>query len=207
MQQMELTTWASFKSLVATKGLAIQYTENTNTYDLFGPEAGSFMWHYTMLMDGGSDQTDFETNFKPTANAPLEIKAGAGRPMRVSASPQPDNTIEHWKGYQLTIPAGQTSAYVDVSFSSTVYLHGGYIVSADVDFDDYVQADILIAANNAMYVPGIVSTAYMIPNLPVSFESAESMVFPTSVKIRVTLNTANADATDTHANILVNYFV
>jgi hypothetical protein len=197
--------YATFWSLVSSKNLLPQYIEDIDGYLVFAIE-NTISWQVNVPKDGTANQTDFEANHKTSCNQPLEVKAGVGRPIRVSASPQPDNTVEHWKGYQLVIPAGQTSAYVDISFSSTVYLHGGYIVSADVDFDDYVSADVLIAANNAEYIPGIISTAYMIPNLPVSFESAESMAFPTSVKIRVTLTTASADATDTHANILVDYF-
>lgn len=200
------SSWSDFKSKVSAKSLLPQYTEWLDRYDIFAVE-DNVAWEYTLPKDGSSDQTDFETNYKSTYNQPLEIKSAAGRPVRVSASPQPLNTVEHWKGYQITVPAGQTSAYVDISFSSIVYLKGGYIVSADVDFDDYIQADILITANNAVYIPGIINTAYMIPNQPVSFESAESMAFPTSLKIRVTLITASADVTDTHANILVDYFV
>jgi hypothetical protein len=198
--------YSTFWTLVSSKSLLPQYVNSVDTYLVFAIE-DNISWEVNIPKDGGSNQTDFETNHQASCNQPLEIKAGPGRPIRVSASPQPENTVEHWKGYQLVLPAGQTSAYVDVSFSSMVYLHGGYIVSADVDFDDYVQADVLIAANNAEYIPGIISNAYMIPNLPVSFESAESMAFPTSVKIRVTLTTADVNATDVHANILVDYFI
>jgi hypothetical protein len=198
--------YTTFWTLISSKTLLAQYIDTGDCYQVFALES-SISWETFIPKDGGANQTDFETNHKTSCNQPLEIKAAAGRPLRVSASPQPLNTVEHWKGYQLVLPAGQLSAYVDVSFSSTVYLHGGYIVSADVDFDDYIQADVLVAANNAEYIPGIVSNAYMIPNLPVSFESAESMVFPTSVKIRVTLTTADANATDVHANILVDYFI
>lgn len=203
---MELSSWSNFKALVSAKNLTMQYTQIDNYYDIYAPEAVTFLWHYSLTMDGGSDQIDFETNHMSACNQSLEIKAAAGRPLRVSASPQPLNTVEHWQGYQLVLPAGQLSAYVDISFSNNVYLHGGYIVSADVDFDDYIQADVLLVANSAEYIPGIINTAYMIPNMPVSFESYESMQFPPVVKIRVTLSTATANLADVHANILVDYF-
>ena len=206
MKTVNVTSWASWKTLIAAKNLLPQYIEHADRYDLFAVET-SIVWELSILKDDGADVIDFETNYKSTYNQPLEIKAAAGRPIRISASPQPANTVEHWKGYQITIPTGQTSAYVDISFPSTVYLKGGYIVSADVDFDDYVQVDVLVAANNATYMSGLISTAYMIPNMPVSFESAESMAFPSSLKIRVTLNAGAPDLTDIHANILVDYFV
>jgi len=205
MKEVNLGTYAAFKSLVAAKSLLPQYLDTGDTYHLFAVEA-TICWQYTLPKDGGADQTDFETTFQATCNAALELKAAAGRPLRVSASPQPLNTVERWQGYQIVVPAGQTSAYVDISFSSLVYIHGGYIVSSEVDYDDYVSVDVLVAANNSVYIPGIISSAYMIPNLPVSFESYESMAFPTSVKFRITLNIGAVSATDIHANILVNYF-
>jgi len=198
-------TYTTFWSLVSSKSLLPQYIETADTYYLFAIE-DSISWEVTVLMDGGANQTDFEENHKASCNQPLEIKAAAGRPMRVSASPQPLNTVQHWQGYQLTLPAGQMSAYVDISFPNLVYLHGGYIISSDTDLNDYIQADVLLVANSAEYIPGLISNAYMIPNAQVSFESYESMAFPPTVKIRVTLSTATPNLTDVHANILVDYF-
>jgi hypothetical protein len=195
----------TFWSFISSKNLLPQYINSGDRYIIFATE-DNVSWETIVQQDGTSNQTDFEANHKASCNQPLEIKASVGRPLRVSASPQPLNTVEHWQGYQLVLPAGQLSAYIDISFANNVYLHGGYIVSADVDFDDYIQADVLLAANSAEYIPGIINSAYMIPNLPVSFESAESMEFPTAVKIRVTLNTATPNETDVHANILVDYF-
>ena len=199
-------SYPQLKSLISSKGLLLQYIENLDSYDLFALET-NISWETSVLKDGGSDVIDFETNLKTSCNKPLEIRAAAGRPQRFSSSPQPIGTVEHWKGYQITVPAGQTSAYIDISFGSTVYLRGGYIVSSDVDFDDYVQADVLVAANSATYIGGLITTAYMIPNLPVSFESDESMAFPTSLKIRVTLNICEVEEQDVHANVLVDYFI
>ncbi len=198
-------SYTAFKTLVSAKQLLPQYVDTGSSYEVFAIES-HICWECIVQKDGGSDQTDFETNYESTCNMPVEIKAGVGRPIRVSASPQPEGTVEHWQGYQLVLPAGQLSAYVDISFSHTVYIHGGYIISADTDLNDYVQADVLVVANSAEYLPGIINTAYMIPNAPVSFESAESMEFPTSLKIRVTLSTATANTADVHANILVDYF-
>jgi len=206
MKEINLSTYSDFKAIVSSKSLLPQYHDVGNFYFLFAVES-SVCWQYSLAKDGGSDQTDFENTYRASCNQPLEIKAAAGRPLRVSASPQPLNTIQHWKGFQLVIPAGQTSAYLDISFASTIYLRGGNIVSPDVDFDDSVSVDVLLAANSAPYIPGIISNAYMIPSLPISFESAESMAFPPVVKLRVTVNIGAVQETDVHANILVNYFI
>ena len=210
-------TYENLKTLVSSKALLLQYVELADQYQLFAIEGtvqySTIIYKSNTAVEGidpvteASRISDFEINYKTTANQPLEIKAGAGRPIRVSASPQPLGTVEHWKGYQIVVPVGQSSGYVDVSFSSPVYVHGGYIVSPDVDFSDYVGVDVLLTANSAEYIPGIISTAYMIPNVPVSFESEESMQFPTSLKLRVTLTIGDDHLTDVHANILVDYFI
>lgn len=72
MQEMNLTSWSDFKTLVTSKVLLMQYSVGSNSYEIFAPEAGVFMWHIT-LDSGTSDYTDFETNFKSSANAPMMI--------------------------------------------------------------------------------------------------------------------------------------
>lgn len=205
MKDIDLS-YSDFKTYVTNKALLIQYIQTPTMYSLFAVEAGVICWQTNLIM-GSADATDFENNYKSAANAPLEIKAGIGRPLRISASPQPSGTVEHWKGFQITVPIGQTSGYVDISFPSTVYLRGGYIVSNDVDLDDYITADVLVTANNATYIGGLIDHAWMIPNQPVDFHSQESMAFPASLKVRVTLNLGSPDLSDVHANILVDYFI
>lgn len=76
MQTMTVNTWADYKTLIANKVLSIQYSEFPDRYDLYAPEAQAFLWAYSIAKNGGADQTDFETNYKPTANAPLMINGG-----------------------------------------------------------------------------------------------------------------------------------
>jgi hypothetical protein len=207
MQTMEATSWTNFKGLVSSKALLIQYSDAGNFYEIFASEAGVFLWHITLPKDSGTDVTDFETNFKPTANQPIEVKAGSGRPLRVVNSPQPIGTREHWKGYQIIIPEGQQSGYVDVSFSAPTYVKGGLIYSADVDDDDSVTVDVLLVANDAPYLPAMIDSIYLIPNIMVSFMSDESMLFPTTLKLRVTLNCESvAGVGGVQANVLVDFF-
>jgi len=73
MKEMEVSSWSEFKSLLTSKQLLIQYSGNTRGYDLYASEAGVFIWHIWIPKDSGSDISDFETNFKPTANAPMMI--------------------------------------------------------------------------------------------------------------------------------------
>jgi hypothetical protein len=205
MQVMTLQSWTEMKSLVSTKQLLLQFVENAGSYELAASEGQSFIWSYSMSKENTSEILDFETNFKAKANAPLENKAGVGRPERVAASPQPNNTVEHWKGYQITLEQGQTTAYVDIEFSTDVYLKGGRIISLDVDGDDYISVEARVRANDAIYLPGLIETAYMLPNVALSFLSEECMLFPSILKLRINLTCPAADKGIT-ANVLVDFF-
>jgi hypothetical protein len=75
MQSIIVDTWTNYKSLLSSKTMTIQYEESSTDYKLYAPEAGAFLWTI-ILNKGTSDATDFETNYKPTANAPLMINGG-----------------------------------------------------------------------------------------------------------------------------------
>jgi hypothetical protein len=130
MQSILVDTWSNYKALISSKTLMIQYEESSTDYKLYAPEAGSFLWTI-ILNKESSDATDFETNFKPNANKPLEVKAGSGRPDRVCISPQPLGTYWHTKGYVLECGTSDTSASIDINFSAKIYLLGGHAISPD----------------------------------------------------------------------------
>jgi hypothetical protein len=198
-------SYSDFKSRLTSKALQVQYVQTPGSYFLFAIEAGVISWQ-TNLIIGSSDANDFETNLKPTANAPMEIKAGAGRPMRVSSSPQPINTVQHFKGYQLALQATQTTAYIDVSFDSLVYIKGGHFYCSSILTGDNVSVDLLYGANDMVILPGIVDTCYLVPNTPIPFESAESMALAPQLKLRITLK-GSTSLTARTVYIIAEYFV
>jgi len=63
-------SYTQWKSLVSAKGLSTQYLDNPDSYDIFAIEY-NVSWETRVLKDGGSNQTDFEANYKPSANQPL----------------------------------------------------------------------------------------------------------------------------------------
>jgi hypothetical protein len=204
MKDIDLS-YSDFKSRLTSKALQVQYVQTGASYFLFAIEAGVISWQ-TNLVIGSADANDFETNLKATANAPLEIKAGAGRPTRVSASPQPINTIQHFKGYQLALQATQTTAYIDISFDTQVYVKGGYFYCSSILTGDNVTVDLLYGANDMVVVPGIVDTCYLVPNQQIPFISAESMALAPQLKLRITLK-GTTSLTPRTVYIIAEYFV
>lgn len=63
--------WTDFRAFIVAKAVSPQYIQTNDTYYLFAfdyPMAVACV----LPMDNSSDQTDFETNFKPTANKKLK---------------------------------------------------------------------------------------------------------------------------------------
>jgi len=63
-------SYSQWKSIVSANDLNSQYIESTDSYDVFAIEY-NISWETRILKNGGSDQTDFETNYKPISNQPL----------------------------------------------------------------------------------------------------------------------------------------
>lgn len=68
---MPASTWSEFKTLVASKSLSIQYLEYINRYELFADEANTYSWQYIIPIEDTQDISDFETNYKASANQPM----------------------------------------------------------------------------------------------------------------------------------------
>lgn len=215
---MKCASWSDFKTTcVVNKALLIQYEDLGTQYHIIAPEGNIIVWEITVnkISDDGTanpDATDFETNYKSTANKPLEVKAGAGRPLRVSASPQPINTIQKFKGFQLTVPANATSATLNISFPQDIYLKGGTILTATpFAIDDTISLDGIYTAYNMIVIPKIIDGVF----LPLSvdqkmdFTSQESMYLASAFSLRITLNSPSGASVSTARvlNILMTYYV
>jgi hypothetical protein len=104
MQTMSVTTWSDYKTLLTSKVLTIQYYDDGTSYNLFAPEAQTFLWSI-VLLKGSSDATDFETNFISTANAPMMIN---GNP--ISAPPMAESAVFNALAIRDTSPHNGVSA-------------------------------------------------------------------------------------------------
>jgi hypothetical protein len=64
------TNWTDFKSIVAEKGLRMQYQEGYSSYIVFAQEDMT-EYRCDLNKDSGADVTDFEDNYKDNANLPV----------------------------------------------------------------------------------------------------------------------------------------
>lgn len=69
MEPFKLASWTAFKTLAGTKQLGLHYVEFPTHYDIYVNE-GVLIWTIELTKDGGSDVTDFESNYKALSNRP-----------------------------------------------------------------------------------------------------------------------------------------
>ena len=69
MHPIHLESWSDFKALVVSKSLLMQYKNTVGWYEVYAAEAGEYLWRHNIAKDSGVDQTDFEANYMPSANA------------------------------------------------------------------------------------------------------------------------------------------
>jgi len=75
-QAIEVSSWASWKTLLRTKLMLMKYFDNGVSYDLY-LEDGIITWHYSLLKEAGAEQTDFETNYKDIRYANRDFYSAA----------------------------------------------------------------------------------------------------------------------------------
>jgi len=69
---IKIKTWAEIKNLASAKGLSLQYYEEGNKYYVFIAELSIvYLFSLEKNTTPTSDQTDFETNHKPTGNTSI----------------------------------------------------------------------------------------------------------------------------------------
>ena len=67
-------SWTDFKALVSNKGLGMQYENQTEQYYIWAVEDGTIYYCRILItIPAGSDQEDFEDNYKDNANKPINL--------------------------------------------------------------------------------------------------------------------------------------
>jgi len=66
------TDWTTVKDFATSRGLSIQYIATSDTYYVFAIDGpAEVACQISIISPASTDQTDFETNFKSSANKPL----------------------------------------------------------------------------------------------------------------------------------------
>lgn len=138
MITMPLNGWSEFKNtVIVKKNLRIQYAEFADRYDIYASEDGLFMWNVCLLKtdDGVSD---FENNYKPMANKPINQRSIRGNvinqtDLRAGNKTQviSQNFCDKNTWYSTSIRR-TNQAMTDVGDGYTFMLSDGYKIGVDV---------------------------------------------------------------------------
>jgi len=77
--------WTTFKAELASRKSILQYIELTSEYWVYFLDGG-VMFRSDIAKDAGADQTDFDDNYKATANKPLEFRSLYGKPITATVT-------------------------------------------------------------------------------------------------------------------------
>jgi hypothetical protein len=210
MQTMEVSTWNGMTTLINSKQLSVQYSDLGDRYDIYAPESDALLWHIVLLQDGGPDVTDFQNNWKPTANAPLEIKAASGRPERIAPSPQPNNTIQRWSGARLPLTINGLTTIYNLFFDHPVYLAGGDYFGDNTNQDDRLTMYVTVPSQGLTVMLNVDNVSVPTDNnMPRKMIAPEAMLFPLGVNLTlifVSSGISNTATNDYDLHVTVNYF-
>lgn len=135
MQNIQLTSWESFKTICITqKNLSCQYQESDDSYQIYGPDSGSIIWCSSIAKDGNEDQIDFEQNYKSAFNWAI------GQRSYAFATGDFDFIGD---GAFFICAAGQ-SKFADYLFPEDLYIDGGNIVLEKSVIGDWVEVGIFL---------------------------------------------------------------
>lgn len=135
MIEMFSSSWSNFKNTTITKkSLLLQYSETSTNYEVYASD-GPFIWTYSILKDGGSDQTDFETNYKAKIN--LKIGNGESQPFSIPSYRTKRDAI----AAPITCPKNTTTEIL-YPLTQELYTKGGCMIVKNPEFGDYVFAEV-----------------------------------------------------------------
>lgn len=111
MYEIQLPNWETFKQLINSKKLLLQFVPYENRYELYAGE-GPFIWRYSLTKSDINELIDFETNYKTVANKPLEYRSRDGL-QKIASSKFTD---------QLSFWLDGTVGNIDVPANSSFYM-------------------------------------------------------------------------------------
>ncbi len=151
---IKCSSWSDIKGIIDDKYLNLQYISCSGYYDLYVND-GNIIYQYRMVKDSGSDQTDFENNYKSNANSKNFVDISGFKTFPISAE------ALYIKGYRFEVTGGQTNQF-SRKFTQAVHIYGGfYSIEGDPYSGDYVEFEITDEDNILGYGAGYVVVKYV----------------------------------------------
>ena len=206
--------WVNFKSITAAKNLGMQYVEDTKRYEIFAFDDDikyeTEIWKDTTVVEGldvtqnNTDKTDFETNFKTTANQPITPKT-VDRLPKVLTAVSPDDVSLYVSGREAEITG--TTNYVEASFPVEIQLQGVDVYVKGADWGDNMHFDVgyTDGGGNWVSIKRFGETVYAMDDVGWNqyfYKNNAVSKIPSTLKLRLIYNQAN---TITIKKVIVNF--
>jgi hypothetical protein len=180
-------SWTDWKAVQAARSLQTQYNEEPSRYTIYGydgPEVHESIVEKTTPPN--ADQTDFEANYKPTANQSIDPRTSDGKPINL-LNQFPGDVIPYFAG-AADVPGGNRGegaqfnlgsdaagdTVLDFTFNDWIYLLGGNLIMSGGDIDDWINYLIFApptpvtpnpgAGNCDLVDPGVGAPILIVPN-------------------------------------------
>lgn len=139
---MERVKWSTFKSFVDTRGLKIQYFDHMDRYHIYAYDGPFYMWTRLRSDDSSnSDTSDFETNYKDSANEQMGDSDGI-QLTRSRAFSNSDGFRFRGKGITGTATKNDSSN-IDYKLTEERYINGVNLILKDHVWGDSVKFQVV----------------------------------------------------------------
>jgi hypothetical protein len=191
--------WTDFKALSVAKKFGMQFQDTGDNYYIWFVE--DIIKYSTVIVKetpAGTDQADFENNYKANANKAIEPKSSDGQ-VYVRNSPKSYGKTLKIKGFGITCPPNQDTTY-DIKFTSDIELIGGEAECTRMDFDDKINFKAIDKDNVLGYGAGFVLNQFIIDsrglgeNHVTIAKASSTDLFPSYFYLRLIFT--NSHATD-----------
>lgn len=127
-------SWTELKARASANNLAIQYADDSAIYYIFLIEGNiSFYAHIVKTTPANSDQTDFETNYQPTANQKIINKTALHD---VDGDGLTSTVVGAKQALDVNISGGGSNQYTDEDTISPTVNPGNLILGLDRDSNE-----------------------------------------------------------------------
>ena len=134
-------SWTVFKQFVSSKNLLIQYLEMDSIYEVLAIDGVFILVCRIDRQNTNSDLLDFETNFKPSANKPIEKRSSDGL---LISKPFKDAVGFRFRGasFKASVPANATQD-VDYKIEQERWIDGGRALVDKIGSEDQITFQVV----------------------------------------------------------------
>lgn len=201
--------WASFKAIVITaKQLQLQFEETAFCYNIYAFDDASLCWSYTIAKDSGSDQIDFETNYKSKGNGKLAGQTDSDNASFSRTKQAPTGWTYQFRGIEFVTsnpsslvnldPNGNTLTDANIKLydaSGVLTTTSSLAVKTVIDFEPAYDYYVIGGLSKIQVTPvnDVRLSVIAVPDVPFAYGGSRIMIQNVNFKFITSLDKIDAD--------------